>query len=134
MKLNEVLEVSELSEEQLNEIKARQVIAAGAIALATLGVFKKRLDDKEWAAQQAAIAAQQTAPKPDYDKFAQLERQLNSMAKVISAKYHKDYDEALAYAALAKKHEKKTFPKAKDLVSLMGVESSFNSQAVSHLS
>lgn len=137
MKLNEVIQVSNLSEEQLNEITAKQIIAAGAIALAAFGINKRMQDKADYEHERIAAQSQkQTAPKVDQTRlkeFKRLEKELNNMAKVIANKYQKDPEEAKAFAALAKKYEKPDFPKAKDLLALMGTESSFNPNAVSAL-
>ncbi len=60
--------------------------------------------------------------------------EIKSLAKTVKTKYkHVSDDFATHVATMAKKHEKATFPKAKDILSIVGIESSFNPEAKSGL-
>lgn len=60
--------------------------------------------------------------------------EVHDLASKITSKYkHVDYKTATKYAQLAKKHEKEEFPKAKDILAVAGIESSFNPNAKSGL-
>ncbi len=62
------------------------------------------------------------------------ENEIKSLAKTVKSKYkHVSDDFATHVAMMAKKHEKATFPKAKDILSIVGIESSFNPEAKSGL-
>jgi hypothetical protein len=77
-------------------------------------------------------------PKPSAESIATWNAHLaKKEAAVITAalkkKYHKDDAELLKIFALAKKYERDTFPKAADILAIVGIESSFNKAAVSSL-
>lgn len=151
MKLVEILP-SASTEEQLTEITAKQVIAAGAIALAALGVHQRSVDKADYAANQAKITqtqdssskiTQAAAKLIQQDKASKVSKtskehklqvEINKLAQVIAAKYKNiDAKEAKAIVAIAKKYEKPVFPKAKDILAIIGIESSYNVNAVSKL-
>lgn len=62
------------------------------------------------------------------------EDEIKSLAKTVKTKYKHVSDEFATHVAMmAKKHEKATFPKAKDILAITGIESSFNPNAKSGL-
>lgn len=63
-----------------------------------------------------------------------VDREVKTLAKMVKSKYkHVSDDMATHVALMAKKHERDIFPKAKDLLSVAGIESSFNPEAKSKL-
>jgi len=113
MKLNEL--------EQLDEINLRKAAAAGALGLATMGA--PGTSEPSSVSNYYSSSMSAPATNPAYSK----------MVEFISNKYN--IEELLAYKIvdLAHKYEDPKFPKAKDILSVIGVESSFNPSAVSRL-
>lgn len=126
MKLNEIMSEEHLSAEQLNEISAKQIIAAGALAAAALGLYTHSPSEK---------ISPEHSGKVDYTtrEAVKLEAEIDKLTALVTSKYKIKKDEAKAIVLLAKKYEKPVFPKAKDILAIIGIESSFNSTAVSSL-
>jgi soluble lytic murein transglycosylase-like protein len=116
MKLEEICQ-------DLDEGRIKNAIASAALATAAIGLHGDTVK-----VNKAEPVAQQTIKKSEVkqDNLAQV-------AERISARYKIDIEDAESYVALAKKHENEVFPKAEDLIALMGVESSFNPEAKSGL-
>ena len=112
MKLNEVL-----TEEQLCEIDYKRALATGILGLAAAGNFSYRLPSH-------INPPKYTAPVRD---------DAQELADRILKKYKIDPRLALQVAKLAKRNERKDFPKAEDLLTIVGIESSFRPHAISKL-
>lgn len=65
--------------------------------------------------------------------FARTEIDPNEAAGKISKRFKLSPEQALQIVNLAKKHEKPNFPRADDILSVIGIESGFNPKAVSNL-
>jgi len=96
---------------QLDEINLKQAVAAGIIGAASLGFGGK-------------VHAQHMSPKEQYK---------HDLSQSIAQYYRVDGDMVKRVVELAHKYENKVWPKAKDLIALTGVESSFNPNAKSGL-
>jgi soluble lytic murein transglycosylase-like protein len=117
MKIQEIL-----NEDQLDE-KLRDVIAAGMIAAASLS-------------PQALKDSPPPKPTPEQTavwKKRQAMQEIEVMAASIQKRYKVDKVKAQEIVKLAKKYEKASFPKAVDILSVIGVESSFKPTAQSNL-
>lgn len=118
MKLEEIYEG--LTEEQLEEIKLRHAIAVGAIAAAS-ALSPSHKHDNEAHLRAPAIH--------------QVKHELSSedLVGVVIANYDIAKTEAEKIVNLAKKYEKPSFPQAKDILAVIGIESSFDKNAKSGL-
>jgi len=114
MRLQEVL-----TEEQLCEIDYKRAFATGILGLAAAGNYSYKLPTHGDPYQPKKVA-------PVRDEAQQL-------ADKILKKYKVDPKLALQVAKLAKKHEKPVFPKAEDILCIVGIESSFRPHAISNL-
>jgi hypothetical protein len=116
------MKVDELLEDQLDEVALRKLAAIGATALALTGAGDKAVHKPN---QQPAV---QTITKPIQQD------EIRALTDAVMAKYSTiDRAKATRIVKLAKKHEDATFPKAKDILAIIGVESSFDHKAVSRL-
>jgi len=110
-----------VKEGQLDEFNLKQAAAAGALGLATMFPAKDV----------------QTGGVPDTPEYQQQDQQLNpkwaNLANKIAQRYKVDTQFAYEVVELAHKYEKPTFPKAEDILAKIGIESSFNPEAVSKL-
>lgn len=118
MKLQEVL-----TEEQLEE-KLRHAIAAAAIAAGALGAPKPAEGPGSPPPSVASVASY---------KKQQAMKQIELMAHEIQKRYKIDRSKAKEIVTLAKKYEKEKFPKAEDILSVIGIESSFKPASTSGL-
>jgi Transglycosylase SLT domain len=123
-----------LTEEQLDEVNYKKAIGAGALAALTAAgsynAFRSNIHDffNQNKPTQSTPTTQPT-PKP-----APVKDEAKELADRILSKYKNvDPELALKIAKLAKKYEKPVFPKADDILSVVGIESSFNPNAVSQL-
>lgn len=121
MKLHEIA----LSEEQLDEANLRHALAsvglAGALALS--GATQHPL---------GAPVAVQKSIAPTWNKNTS-QSHITTLTRTILDKYSITPGIAAKVAATAKKYEYSTFPKAEDILSIVGIESSFNPHSVSGL-
>lgn len=126
MKLQEVL-----CEDQVDE-KLRDVIAAGLIAAGSLSpqVIK---DSPPPTSSISAQKSSTTQKSSTILKKQQAMKEIEVMAAAIQKRYKIDKAKAQEIVNLAKKYEKPTFPKAVDILSVIGVESSFKANSVSNL-
>jgi len=115
MKLNDL--------QQLDEISLKQAAAAGALGLATLST------PAETPHRPSGLAAA--------GQVRHIHPRINTMfhetAAEIAERYRIDRKRAYEIVALAHKHADPTFPTAHDILSVIGIESSFNPHAVSSL-
>lgn len=119
MKITEIL-----NEEQLDELDFKKALAGGALALATANAPNQKFNP-ETPPPEPTKQVQKAAPQEDPKSV--------ELAKKISSRYKVNQDLALNVVKLAKKYEKPYFPKQKDLLAIVGIESSFNPDAVSGL-
>ena len=61
------------------------------------------------------------------------DKEIEDLSDKVVSKYNIDTDLARTIVVLTKKYEHPTFPRAEDLLSIIGIESSFNPNAVSGL-
>lgn len=121
MKLNEVL----YENQQLDEVNWRSLIATGALA-AGAGLTPGKLDHTPVKTQSTSgmIANQ----KQDQTQFA------DPLLQTVLLKYkHIDPKIAEQIVKYARKYSDKVFPTAKDILAIVGIESSFTPSAVSKL-
>lgn len=124
MKLEELL-----TEEQLNELNLRKALATGALAASAAFAPNNATTPNEQPPSAEQVAAQRKA-------YAELEqrRGIDKLAQIAMSKYKGlSPTEAKEIAALATKYAKPSFPKAADILSIIGIESSFRPEAVSGL-
>jgi len=117
-----------LSEQQLDEINLKRAIAAGSLALATAGSPAPTTQKP----QEPTPAVSQTYQKGEVSA-KQEDPEISKLVDIVTSKYNVDSELAKKIVTLAKKYEKPIFPKAEDLLAIIGIESSFNPQAVSGL-
>lgn len=116
MKLQEIL----CEDEQLDEMNLKQAAVAASIAVAALfgaGHYHKASEKPN------EVQVEKTQEQKEIEKLT---------AKVLE-KYRIKPELAAEVAMLAKKHEKPNFPRAEDILAIVGVESSFNPHAKSKL-
>jgi hypothetical protein len=118
MKLTELL-----NEETLQEASIKQLIAAGALAAASLGLIVPS------STSDHGVKTSQL----DSKKQEKLQAEIRNLTKFVTMNYHVKEPEAKAIVLLAKKHEKPTFPKAKNILAIIGIESAYKTMAVSKL-
>ena len=139
MRLYEFVSVDE---QQLDEINARKAMAAGALALAT-GIGSPNLPEpKNNRAQIIEPAAVSKTPQEIHPpeiahkakpKTASKPSDFKKLVDTVVNKYKIDLDLAIEIVTLAKRYEKPSFPRAEDLLAIIGIESGFNPNAVSGL-
>lgn len=133
MKLREVL-----PQEQLDEKSLKAALAAGILgtSMAMPGAMS---DEKppayERPKDEMVVTAKQSndAFKPEINIPAPNLVKRTELAKTIAAKYRVDRDLVMKVVNLAYQYENDTFPKAKDILAIIGVESSFNPKSKSNL-
>jgi hypothetical protein len=116
----------------------KHAVAAGVLAAASLtgSTLKAPAHEPVSAAQKAEndsetkrLTMKQHMAQEDNKK----EARAKELASIVVDKYKVTDDFALKVARLAVKHEKPTFPKAEDILSVIGIESSFKPNVVSGL-
>jgi soluble lytic murein transglycosylase-like protein len=112
-----------LSEQQLDELDFKKAIAGGSLALAAATTMNPQF--KMGNGDEYKKSAEPTQQDED-PKFKEV-------ADRISKRYKIDPELALNVVKLTKKYEKASFPKQEDLLAIIGIESSFNPNAVSGL-
>lgn len=121
MKLTEIVDLPS-SNDQLDEINLKHATAAGALALGTL------LSPNSTFQHQVPTPSIEQAAKPSV-----FELEVSKLADTILSKYRISPELATKVATLAKQNEKATFPTAKDILAIVGIESSFIPNSVSGL-
>jgi hypothetical protein len=111
-----------VNEGQLDEFNLKHAAAAGALGLATIFPTKD-------------VRAGGIPNTPEYQQqdSVQLNPKWANLANAIAKRYRIDTQFAYDVVELAHKYEKPSFPKAEDILAKIGIESSFNPEAVSKL-
>lgn len=120
MKLNEIIETH-----QLDEVSLRQAIAAGVIGASALMPSKIGQTSMQ-SLGQVQLSPQKLMPSAVYPEE-------DTLTQAVLKKYNIEPELAKDVVQLAYKHEYSDFPKAKDLLAVIGVESSFRPHAKSEL-
>ena len=114
MKLEEIVALPDA--QQLDEVNLKKAIAAGALSLSTL-LSPSALDTT-------------SVPHP---VVSRTDLDIAALSNTILKKYKISPKLATKVATLAKKYEHSTFPKAADILAIVGIESSFIPSSVSKL-
>jgi soluble lytic murein transglycosylase-like protein len=129
MKLTEIVE-----SEQLDEIKLKHFMAGAALGAAigaSSGMAVTHANDRsQISAARAKEAATEKSAKNKIDKK---DAEIQNLTDIVLDKYKIDPKKAKEIVELTKKYEATSFPKAEDLLAVIGIESSFNPAAKSHL-
>lgn len=121
---------SDLTIDQLDEISLKGAVAAGALAAAAVtggstSGSPRYLPDAE---------AKSSLERETFKGFAaRQDARAKELAATVLEKYSISDELALKVAKLAIKHEKPKFPRAEDILSVIGIESAFRPHAVSKL-
>jgi soluble lytic murein transglycosylase-like protein len=139
MKVNEII----LEDEQLDEIKLRHAIAGAALAA---GLASGAIHTHDTQQAKTQMSAAQKAAQVKVDKAeaeakaaksaAEKEKEIVSkLTDIVLDKYKHSVTPAKAkkIVELVTKYADPVFPKATDLLAVIGIESSFNPSAKSHL-
>ena len=110
MKLKDILQPRT---ERLDELNLKQAIAAGLIGASSIS---------------SALAGGAS----DEDVLPSYKAQMQQTGKIVD-KYKVEQELANRIVQLAHKYEQPTFPQAKDILAVVGIESSFNPKAKSEL-
>lgn len=124
MKLHEIHNI-----EQLNEVDLKKAAVSGITAASLLGMFYKHNTSPD----QYVPPAYEQPTDVEQPTVDQSQESRNRLAAAISSHYRINSELANQIVNTAYKYEKDTFPKAKDILAVIGVESSFNPNAVSKL-
>lgn len=148
MKLKEIIEASEILESvELDEgfkdtLKNAAVAAAIGFTAATPMAYKAHQAHQTQISAKQAQQTQQAkniqkalnSVKKDFDVKAELiDPKYREIAQQIADEYNVDIFHAVDIVKLAYKYEKQDFPKARDILAVIDLESSFNKNAVSQL-
>lgn len=118
--------------EQLDENWFRNLAIGGAIgASAFMATHNTNQQPQEPDTQQIQSVGKEAVSK--VKKLASKHSPVTTLAEKIKSKYNVSHEFATKVATLAKKHEKEVFPKAEDILSIAGIESSFDPSAKSGL-
>lgn len=130
MKLKNIIDLNE--SQQLDEISFKHAVAAGiGLVGGTMGAHHQQQAQQVEPQHQEVRQAVEQPPPPKEQKT--VNPKLLPLINNITKRYNVDTDLATEIVELAHKYEKPTFPKAKDLIALIGVESAFNPNAISKL-
>jgi len=126
MKIVEIIQ-----NDQLDEIKLKHVLAGAALvgAIATGNVNDASTQNK----QQASGKITQVKLTPAQIKAQEEKQRVAELTKTVLEKYRISPKKAEEIVGLAIKHEKTVFPKAEDLLAIIGIESSFDPNSISNL-
>ena len=133
MKLHEVL-----PNKQLDEKSLKHALAAGIVgtSLAMPGaVTDKQPPSHERPKEEVVATAKRTSDpfKPELNIPSPNLVQRTELAKSIAKKYRVDLDLVQRVVNLAYEYQDPEFPKAEDILAIIGVESSFNPESRSGL-
>ncbi len=109
-----------LTEQQLDELNLKKAAAGGILALATANSMLPSFKTPQ-------------EPSKGSASVKQISPEVKNLTQEVLKKYKINPAVAANIVELAKKHEHAVFPKTKDLLAIIGIESSFNSAAVSQL-
>lgn len=128
MKLHEIA----LTEEQLDEARLRHALAAAGLAgsLALSGAAAEDRPSSQQLSPLPSTTASHTIRSPQQLVSAS---PIPALTQAILDKYDVDPRLAQRVATAAKKYERPTFPKAEDILAIIGIESSFDPSSVSGL-
>lgn len=116
MKLREIL----IQPEPLNEISAKGAIAAGLIGIPAFGMMMHP--------KKAPIG-----PAPEPAPYIQQYDEVEELTQMIVKNRKVNPTFAKQVVLLAKKYEDPVFPKARDILAIVGIESNFRPNAISNL-
>lgn len=121
MKLEEILSQPE---PQLNEISAKGALATALIGIPALGMMMhpKKVTDTPG-----------PGPEPEKPAYVQKHDEIEELTQLVVKNRNVNPTFAKQVVLLAKKYEDPVFPKARDIVAIIGIESNFKPQAVSKL-
>lgn len=114
MKIQDILQY----QQQLDEISWKQAVAAGTVAAGSLVPME---------------IGQDISRPPIHRTSGSVVNQAQDLADIIVRKYRIDPKKALHIVHLAHRYEKPDFPKAIDILAVIGIESSFDSNKQSNL-
>lgn len=121
------MKISELiAEDQIDEGKLKQALAGATLAATIMSGGLHHPTGTEHDTVMQSISAKVTA---DVEKQVEIDNLKNLVLK----KYNIPAARAEEIVKLVLKHEKSDFPQAEDLLAIIGIESSFNPNAVSGL-
>ncbi len=130
MKIHEIIS----NQEQLDEINLRHAAAAGIMGASLMGsVHQAPKAPTQTTTQQQTHAPKQISQQRAAETRQKEETRLQTMKDNIVKKYKVKPELASQVVDLAHQYEDSTFPKATDLLALIGIESSFNPKAKSSL-
>lgn len=123
-----------LTEEQaLQEINLKQALAGGLLGAAALSL-PSIPDSGEHAAHLKPIFQKYTEKWKEHQQERELQKAREQrLVQAVMSKYNIDKQLADDIVALAHKYEHPKFPTAKDILAVVGIESSFRPEAVSGL-
>lgn len=128
-----------LPEQQIDENAWRNALAAGVLGVSALSpsaITKSSPSDYKPSDEMVSYGRQSDVSKFEVDP--QIEQPKTTMrrtelARNIARTYHVKLDLAQEVVNLAFEHEDDVFPKAEDILAVIGIESSFNPESVSSL-
>lgn len=119
MKLHEIAQP-----QQLDEVNWRKALATGAVAASAMLPGSTAQNDNIRPPTPQQQAAMQTLKR---------NQGIDNLTKIVLQKYKVNPEQAKQIATLAQDNAKATFPKAADILAIVGIESSFRPEAVSGL-
>lgn len=132
MKLKNIIVLEDT--QQLDEISLKHIVAAGiGFAGGSMAANHNQQDQQiePKARQEIHQSVEQTPLSAKEER--QVNPKLTPLIKTITKRYNIDINLATEIVELAHKYEKPTFPKAKDIIALIDIESGFDPNAVSQL-
>lgn len=132
MKLQEILEQEQLDEAPKGAIAAG--LLGGAAGIWGAHNIQSAMNPHQ---ERPAIVQQQQRAAPElgeiHPNLKRIDLKQQAQVNRITNKYDVDKELVQQIVELAHKYEKPVFPKAQDILSIVGIESSFDPEAVSRL-